>query len=308
MNQHSTTADCPPPLPLDRIRRPARRLPAGACDTHTHIFGPASRFPFAADRPYTPPDASFEDLRALHRKLGIDRGVIVQPGCHGFDMSAVLDALEKGGGRYRAVCLLGPGAGLEDVRALDAAGVRGVRFNFVAHLRNTPWAEVRRVARLIEPLGWHLCMHSDGRSLPGLLPLLKDLGLPFVLDHMGRVSAADGVDGAEFRAVLGLAGHPRAWVKVSGMDRISSTGRRPYDDGRPFLRALIDTMADQLLWGSDWPHPNVRGDMPDDGELVDAFTELCPDPGLLQAILVRNPQALYRFAEIADEHTAERRP
>lgn len=308
MNQHNTTASCPPPLPLSQVRQPSRRLPVGSCDAHAHIFGPVRRFPFVANRPYTPDDASFEDLRALHEKLGIDRGVIVQPGCHGFDMSAVLDALEKGGGQYRAVGLLAADAQPDEVRALDAAGVRGVRFNFVAHLQNTPWTAIERIARLVEPLGWHFCIHSDNQSLPGLIPLLKELGLPFVLDHMGRVAAADGIHGAAFRDVLALAGHPRAWVKVSGIDRISSTGKRPYDDGRPLVRALIETMADQLLWGSDWPHPNVRGDMPDDGELVDVFTDLCPEPDLRQRILVRNPQILYGFADLAGDHASRSEP
>jgi len=284
-------------MPLERVARPASRLPAHACDAHTHIFGPASVFPYAADRTYTPPDASFQDLRALHRKLGISRGVIVQPGCHGYDMSAVLDALEKGDGRYRAVALLPPTATAADVRRLDAAGVRGVRFNFVAHLESAAWSEVRDMARLIAPFGWHICIHSDRQSLPELLPLLKRLEVPFVLDHMGRVAAADGLDSGAFRELLALRGRGGAWIKISGIDRISSSGRRPYSDGRPFVKALVESMADQLLWGSDWPHPNVRGDMPDDGELVDIFTEICSGRAEQERILVSNPQALYRFGD-----------
>ncbi|MGB3290014.1 MAG: amidohydrolase family protein [Burkholderiaceae bacterium] len=298
MKQETTvSADCPPPVPLDQVAAPAQRLPALACDAHTHIFGPAAVFPYAPDRTYTPPDAPFEALRALHRKLGISRGVIVQPGCHGYDMSAVLDALAKGGGQYRAVALLPSMATAAEVKRLDAAGVRGVRFNFVAHLKNVAWSEVRDMARLIAPFGWHLCIHSDRQSLPTLLPLLKQLDIPFVLDHMGRVAAADGVDAALFRELLALRDHRQAWVKISGIDRISSSGRRPYDDGRPFVQALVESMADRLLWGSDWPHPNVRGDMPNDGELVDIFTQLCPQREDQERILVSNPQTLYRFDE-----------
>lgn len=284
-------------MELGRITTPVSRLPGRACDAHTHIFGPASIFPYAADRTYTPPDAPFEDLRALHRKLGISRGVIVQPGCHGYDMSAVLDALARGGGQYRAVALLPPTATAADVKQLDAAGVRGVRFNFVAHLQNVAWSEVRDMARLIAPFGWHVCIHSDRQSLPELLPLLKQLEVPFVLDHMGRVAAAEGVDSDIFRELLALRGHGKAWIKISGVDRISSSGKRPYIDGQPFVKALVESMADRLLWGSDWPHPNVRGDMPDDGELVNIFTEACPGRGDQEKILVSNPQALYRFGD-----------
>jgi predicted TIM-barrel fold metal-dependent hydrolase len=282
-------------MELGQVKAPVAPLPADACDAHTHIFGPASIFPYVDDRPYTPPDAPFEALRALHRKLGIGRGVIVQPGCHGYDMSAVLDALARGQGQYRAVALLPSTATSDQIRKLDAAGVRGVRFNFVAHLDNAPWSEVQAMARLIAPFGWHICIHSDQQSLPDLLPLLKQLETPFVLDHMGRVSAGNGVGSDLFRQLLALSNHDRAWIKISGVDRISSSGKRPYSDGRPFMKALIETMADRLLWGSDWPHPNVRGEMPDDGELVDILTEVCPDRSEQERILVSNPHTLYRF-------------
>lgn len=286
-------SDCAPPL--DDITAPVRSLPPDACDSHCHIFGPAAVFPFADGAPYTPPDAPFEKLRALHRKLGISRAVIVQAGCHGYDMSAVLDALEKGAGQYRGVALLAPDVTTAQIAYLDRCGVRAARFNFVAHLGNAGWQDVERVAALVAPFGWHLCIHTDKGSLLGVLPLLKKLDLPFVLDHMGRVAAQDGIDSNAFRAVLDLRNHPNAWVKISGIDRISSSGKRPFIDAQPFVSALIDTMADRVLWGTDWPHPNVRSEMPDDGEVLNIFTELCPDPGMQAQILVANPQALYRF-------------
>src|SRR5690606_20845734 len=210
------------------------------------------------DRPYTPQDAPFDALQALHKQLGIARGVLVQPGCHGYDLTAVLDALSRGQGQYRAVALLRVDVTPEELAALDRLGVRGVRFNFMAHLQNTPWDQVEQIARLIEPLGWHICIHSDSRSLPELLPRLLALPVPFVLDHMGRVSAAQGIDDPLFQDMLALAGNRSAWIKVSGMDRISTSGRRPFEDGCPFVQALVQAMPDQLLWGSDWPHPNVR--------------------------------------------------
>jgi predicted TIM-barrel fold metal-dependent hydrolase len=272
-------------------------LPAGSCDAHTHIFGPSDRFPFAPDRSYTPHDAPFDALLALHRQLGISRGVLVQAGCHGYDMSAILDALSRSGGQYRAVALLRAQATVEDVAALDAAGVRGVRFNFVAHLQNESWESVQRVAALIEPFGWHLCFHTDKESLPALLPKMQRLPVPFVLDHMGRIAAANGINDPLFQGVLKLAGQAGAWVKVSGLDRISSGGVRPFDDGRPFVQALVNSMADHLLWGTDWPHPNVRTEMPDDAQLLNTLLQVCPHPDDLQRILVDNPQRLYRFDE-----------
>jgi len=287
--------DCAPPRSETAPLRQA--LPALACDAHCHIFGPADVFPYVEGRPYTPPDAPFEKLRALHEKLGIARGVIVQPGCHGTDMRPVLDALEKGRGRYRAVALLAPDISDEALADYDARGVRGVRFNFMAHLGGAGFDQVERIARRIGPLGWHICLHTEGPLLASLLPRLEALGVPFVIDHMGRVAAAGGLRDESFQALLGLQGNANAWVKISGPDRISSSGKRPFADARPFVQALVDTMPEQLLWGTDWPHPNVRGEMPDDGELVNFFTELCPDPAVQETILVTNPQALYRFDE-----------
>ncbi|VCU71887.1 4-sulfomuconolactone hydrolase [Pigmentiphaga humi] len=285
--------DCAPPL--DTITPPAEALPANACDSHFHVFGPAAAFPYAEDRPYTPPDAPFDRLRALHRQLGFRRGVIVHPGCHGYDLSVTLDALDRGAGQYRAVALLASDADEARIAELDRRGVRGVRFNFVAHLANAGWDELAAIAPRIAPFGWHLCIHSDQASLAGLLPRLKALSMPFVIDHMGRIPAAAGTAGADFQALLALRDHPGAWVKISGLDRSSSTGKRPYADAEPLVAALIAAMPDRLLWGTDWPHPNVRGDMPDDGELLNTFLRLCPDPATRRRILADNPDRLFRF-------------
>ncbi|MBV7481360.1 amidohydrolase [Bordetella sp. BOR01] len=285
--------DCAPPLA--QVTSASQALPAHACDSHFHIFGPADVFPYADDRPYTPPDASFEQLRSLHRQLGFSRGVIVQPGCHGYDMSATLDALDKGAGQYRAVALLAPDADERQIAEFDRRGVRGVRYNFVAHLANAGWDELAAVVPCIAPFGWHVCIHSDQASLPGLLPRLAALPVPFVIDHMGRAAAAQGTAGDAFQALLTLRDHPGAWVKISGLDRVSSSGKRPFRDGEALVAALLETMPERLLWGTDWPHPNVAGDMPDDGELLNTFLRLCPDPALQRQILVDNPDRLYRF-------------
>lgn len=283
--------DCLPPL--DHPSPPGHALPPGAWDTHCHVFGPHERFPYAEGRSYTPPDAPYEKLAALHRHLGVARAVVVQAACHGSDHSALLDALARSEGRYRGVAVVAPDIAETGLRALHAAGVRGARLNFVPHLGTPPdEATVLALAARIAPLGWHLCLHVDGAGLPALLPLLKRLPLPYVVDHMGRVQAARGLDDPAFRGLLGLAGEPGAWVKISGIDRISQ-GRRPFHEGLPFMRALAEAMPARVLWGSDWPHPNVRGDMPDDGELADALFLAVPDAAWRQAILVDNPARLY---------------
>lgn len=275
------------------------RLPARACDSHFHIFGPAEKFPFAPDRSYTPADASFEMLRALHERLGIQRGVIVQPNCHGYDMSATIDGLRRGKGQYRAVALVPSDVDMAELRQLDREGVRGVRFNFMPHLAGGPGVDdMLSMARKIASLGWHLCIHTNGATLPGLLPCLKDLPVPYVIDHMGRVDVDQGVEGEAFQALLTLRNAPQAWVKVSGVDRLAG-GAAPYTTGHQFVRALLDAMPERILWGTDWPHPNVAGPIPDDAQLLEIFCALCPDEGLREQILVTNPHTLYRFEQPA---------
>lgn len=286
--------DCRPPL--DSPSLPSQRLPAGAWDTHCHVFGPDMHFPYAPGRSYTPPDAPFEKLAALHSHLGVSRAVVVQANCHGSDHSALLDTLARSEGRYRGVALLGAQSTEQQVQALHTGGVRAARFNFVPHLGGAPDPLVfERVVAMIAPYGWHLCLHLDGAMLPDLLPTLKGLPIPFVVDHMGRIKASQGLDAPAFRALLDLAAVPQAWVKVSGIDRIGQ-GTRPFKEGQPFVRALIEAIPERTLWGTDWPHPNVAGDMPDDGELVDTFFEACPDANLRQRVLVDNPERLYAAA------------
>ncbi|MFC4276881.1 amidohydrolase family protein [Achromobacter aloeverae] len=285
--------DCLPPL--DAPSRPHHALPPLTCDSHCHIFGPADVFPYAAQRSYTPPDAPYEKLAALHRHLGVERAVIVQAACHGDDHSALLDAVARSEGRYRGVGLLGAETTDAKIEALHAGGIRAARFNFVAHLGKPPAPDVfDRIARQVAAFGWHLCLHVDGPALTALLPTLRQLPLPFVVDHMGRVRAGDGLDQPAFQGLLQLADVAQAWVKVSGVDRIS-LGKRPYPEGLPFVSALARAMPDRVLWGTDWPHPNVAGDMPDDGELVDLFFQAVPDAQARQRILVDNPARLYGF-------------
>lgn len=270
--------------------------PPLATDAHCHVFGPAAKFPFSADRTYTPPDSGLEAFEVLQHRLGLSRAVFVQASCHGTDNSAMVDALQRGGGRYAGVAMIDSSFTDAEIAALHAAGVRGTRFNFVAHLGGAPapeefWGVVDRVA----PLGWHIVLHFDAKDIPDSVDLLGRMPCPYVIDHMGRAPVSDGLDQGPFQALLELMRDERAWVKISGAERLSANGRPPYDDVVPFARALIDVAPDRVLWGTDWPHPNVRA-MPDDGDLLDLLTAFAPDEALRNRILVDNPQRLYDFA------------
>jgi 2-pyrone-4,6-dicarboxylate lactonase len=282
----------PPPRPDPHPPR-AFTPPAGACDAHCHVFGPSDRFPFAPGRRYTPPDAGADDLARLQRRLGLTRAVLVQASCHGTDNAAMVDALRGAGGRYAGVAMVDETFTPDDLAELHEAGVRGTRFNFVAHLGGAPDLErFDRVVARVAPLGWHVVLHFDAADLPTYAGLLDRMPCPFVIDHMARVDAAAGLDQAPFRALLGLLADERCWVKVSGAERLTAGGAPPYDDVVPFARALVEAAPDRVLWGTDWPHPNVRH-MPDDGDLLDLVADFAPDPDARVRILVDNPARLY---------------
>ncbi len=274
-------------------RTPSYRVPPGACDAHCHVFGPADRFPYAPDRAYTPPDAPYEDLVRLHRVLGVERAVIVHASCHGSDMRVTLDAIARSGGAVRGVAVVDPGVTDADLAALDAGGIRGVRFNFVKHLGGMPdMAFFDRVLAQVEPLGWHVVLHLDAEDVVELAPRIARIRVSFVIDHMGRVKAKNGLDQAPFQQLLELMRNPLAWVKICGAERVSSAGA-PFRDALPFARALVEAAPDRVLWGTDWPHPNVAGDMPNDGDLVDLLAEAVGDEAVRRRVLVDNPARLY---------------
>lgn len=272
---------------------PLQKLPEGAWDAHCHVFGPAAVFPYAEDRSYTPPDAPFEALRSLHDHLGFSRGVIVQASCHGTDNRAMLDTIARSEGRYRGVAIVNGSESDEQLAALDAGGVRGVRFNFVAHLGGAPDLDVfdSTVDRLAD-LGWHVVLHLDAQDILTYADRLARIPVPFIIDHMGRVKAQDGLDQKPFHALQQLMENPLAWVKVCGAERVSA-GRRPFEDAVPFAERLIEIAPDRVLWGTDWPHPNISKDMPNDGALVDLMFKFCADPEQRQKLLIDNPLKLY---------------
>jgi predicted TIM-barrel fold metal-dependent hydrolase len=276
------------------MRKPAFLLPRGACDTHVHIWGPFDRFPLNKGAPYTPPERTRDDLVTLHERLGIDRAVIVQTTVYKVDNRAMLDGIARSNGRWRGVALIDESFDDAAFRALHEGGVRGVRFGFVKHLGGVPdLALVRRTAARIAPMGWHLVLHLDAGNIPDFLDFFGEFSLPVVVDHMGRVPVRDGLDQTPFRLLLELLKRPNWWVKVSGAERISETGP-PFADAVPFAQRLIAAAPDRVLWGTDWPHPNVRWE-PDEADLVDLLPSFA-DAAALQQVLVDNPARLYGFS------------
>ncbi|MCX7369721.1 MAG: amidohydrolase family protein [Alphaproteobacteria bacterium] len=276
------------------MRKPAFLLPRGACDPHVHIWGPFDRFPIAKGAPYTPPERTRDDLVALHERLGADRAVIVQTTVYKADNRAMLDGIARSNGRWRGVALIDESFDDVAFRALHEGGVRGVRFGFVKHLGGVPdLALVRRTAARIAPMGWHLVLHLDAGNIPEFLEFFGEFSLPVVVDHMGRVPVRDGLDQTPFRLLLELLKRPNWWVKVSGAERISDTGP-PFTDAIPFAQRLVAAAPDRVLWGTDWPHPNVRWE-PDEADLVDLLPRFA-NAAALQQLLVDNPARLYEFS------------
>jgi 2-pyrone-4,6-dicarboxylate lactonase len=280
-------------LDLSGRRQPAFQLPANACDAHCHVFGPGNRFQYAPDRPYTPADAPKEALAALHAHLGISRAVIVQASCHGTDNRAMLDAIAANPTRFRGVAIVDDTATERDLETLHGGGVRGVRFNFVRHLGGAPDPLVfSRVLARIKPLGWHVVLHLDAGDIEPLSEMIAALPVPFVIDHMGRVDSSLGIDQAPFRALLELAERETCWIKVSGCERIS---KPPYDTAIPFARALAQASPRRVLWGTDFPHPNLATPA-DEADLVDLLPRIVETEAQQWLLLVDNPEMLYGFA------------
>jgi 2-pyrone-4,6-dicarboxylate lactonase len=268
--------------------------PAGAVDAHCHVFGPAAAFPFAPERKYTPGDAGKDKLFALRDHLGLIRNVIVQASCHGKDNSAMIDALEASGGLARGVAVVAHDIEDAELDRMHSAGVRGVRFNFVKRLVDaTPRELFLQTATRVQRLGWHIVVYFEAPDLEDLTPFLKQLPGVVVVDHMGRPDVTKPVDGAEFQRFAALmAEMPNFWTKVSCPERLTVAGP-PYDDVVPFQRHLVEAYPDRVLWGTDWPHPNMKSHKPDDGLLVDHIVCIAPTAALQQALLVDNPMRLY---------------
>jgi len=278
---------------LTNPRKPDFVLPPNSCDAHCHIFGPSNKFPYLQERSWTPVDAGKEDLFALHDFLGIQRCVIVQTALHGFDNSVVVDAMQARRGSYLGVALASAKTTSETIAEMDRQGFRAIRFNFMAHLKNSDSIEdILALTKRMEPFGWHLQVHFSSDLVHSLTPLLKQSAVPVVVDHIGRVDASLGTDHADFQGLLKLLDDPLFYVKVSGVDRISRN--HPYDDGVSLAKILVDEFTDRCVWGTDWPHPNHHH-IPDDGNLVDLIPRIATTPEKVNKLMVMNPEKLYRF-------------
>ena len=280
--------------------KPEFKLPAGAVDAHCHVFGPAEKFPFSEKRKYTPCDASKDQLWSLRDFLGASRNVIVQATCHGQDNRALVDALQASNGLARGVASVSVDVTEEELQSLHDAGVRGVRFNFVKRLVDAlPFDGLLTVAEKIQKLGWHIVIYFEGQELPELYDFFSSLPTVVVVDHMGRPDVSKPVDGPEFELFLKLMReNDNIWSKVSCPERLSLTGPDNYADVIPFAKKVIEEFPDRVLWGTDWPHPNMKSHMPDDGKLVDFIPSIATTAEQQQKLLVENPMRLYFPEEV----------
>jgi len=282
-------------LPFDPDpSKPAFVPPPGAVDAHCHVFGPAAVFPYAPQRKYTPCDAPKEKLFALRDFLGLSRNVIVQATCHGTDNRALMDALAAGGKKTRGVASVGVDISERELAEMNEAGVRGVRFNFVKRLvDSTPKDVFLAIAEKVAKLGWHIVVYFEAADLEELIPFLKSLPTTIVVDHMGRPDVTKGVDHPDFqRFVALLEDVDTIWTKVTCPERLTAQGP-DYADVVPFGRALVERFPDRVLWGTDWPHPNMKSHMPDDGMLVDFIPRIAATEAQQRKLLVDNPMRLY---------------
>ncbi len=275
--------------------KPRFVAPPGAVDAHCHVFGPGDTFPYAPERKYTPCDGPKEKLWALRDHLGLSRNVIVQATCHGADNRALVDALEDSGGLARGVATVHRDVTDEELQRLHDAGVRGVRFNFVKRLVDKlPFDSLVEISQKIAPLGWHVVIYFEAPELPQLYDFFAALPTDVVVDHMGRPDISKPIDGEEFSLFLRLLEeNENFWCKVSCPERLTQQASYSYDDVVPFARHVVETFPDRVLWGTDWPHPNMRSHTPDEGVLLDFVPRIATTAEYQKKLLVDNPMRLY---------------
>ena len=275
--------------------RPTFVLPPGSVDAHCHVFGPGDVFPYAPERRYTPTDAPKEQLFALRDFLGFERNVIVQATCHGSDNSALVDALMASNDRARGVATITPDIAEEELKLLHEAGVRAVRFNYVKRLGDTePDEYYQRIVERIAPLGWHVVVYFEAADLAERWDFFTHLETTVVVDHMGRPDVTKDPDGPEFGQFLRLMDeHPERLVQGDVSRPTLRRRYRPTTTSCPSLARVVERYPDRVLTGTDWPHPNLKTHMPDDGGLVDFIPRIATTPELQRQLLVDNPLTLY---------------
>jgi len=285
--------DCAPPQP--RAKAPRSKLPAGSCDAHFHVFGARARYPLDARRSYTPHVATLAAHRAMMAACGIDRAVLVQPSVYGTDNRCLLDALRGAASRgdaYRGIVVPDAAASDEELLAMDALGVRGIRLN-VVNPQILAIDDAVALCTRMRSCGWHLQVHlmlaTDGAAT--LAALAERVDAPIVVDHFGRPAAGAALP----PLLLELVASGRVWVKLSAAYRVSARAGPGHADVAPLVDALVAANPERLLWGSDWPHTELRGATPHDADLVDLLVSSLPDAATLRRVCVDNPAALYRF-------------
>ncbi|WP_284124365.1 amidohydrolase family protein [Parerythrobacter aestuarii] len=272
--------------------------PPGAVDAHCHVFGPMAQFPFSAKAKYLPEDAGADKLFALRDHLGFSRNVIVQASCHGTDNSATLDAIARSNGRARGVAVVDPVITGDELARLHGGGIRGVRFNFLKRLVDSaPKDAFLDVAGRL-PVGWHVVIYFEADILEEMRPFIDAIPVPVVIDHMGRPDVTQGPVGPDMRAFRSLLdSREDIWFKPTCPDRLDAIKEGgkgdPWDDFAAAVAPLVAEYPDRCIWGTDWPHPNMEDEIPDDGHIVDMIPRIAPTPELQQALLVDNPMRLY---------------
>ena len=273
--------------------KPTFTPPPGAVDAHCHVFGPEAQFPYSSRAKYLPADAGPDKLFALRDHLGFSRNVIVQASCHGSDNRAVLNAIAKSNGKARGVAVVDPAISEDDLHALHAGGMRGVRFNFLKRLiDHAPKDKFLEVSKRL-PAGWHVVIYFEAELLEGLRPFIDAIPVPLVIDHMGRPDVTEGPDGPDMLALRRLLdSRPDINVKPTCPDRLDPTGD-PWNKFAEAVAPLVADYPDRCIWGTDWPHPNQQKVIPDDGHIVDMIPRIAPTAELQRKLLIANPERLY---------------
>lgn len=275
-------------------------LPKGACDTHAHVFGPYDRFPLADPRPYTPVSVSKEQYLAMLDAVGFERGILVHGGAHGWDLSAMLDAIESAPERLKGVGVVPGDIDFAQLKRLDSAGVRGLRFTEVAGPGASQQFDGRvgldalhSLAPSMRRLGWHAVVWANACVFESEVEALCGLGLPIVIDHMGFFDVTKGVTDSAFQAVLSLVRDGVAWIKLTAFR--NSKQQPDLADVRPFHDALVEANPERLLWGSDWPFLGMNAWRPDPVALLNVLDDWLGSDALMNQVLVSNPAKLYGF-------------
>jgi len=278
------------------IRPPKLKLPPKAADCHCHVFGPSDKYPWAANRLYTPPPVGLDHYLAMLRATGFERGVMVQTGLYGSDNRFILDSIKAHPGALRGVALIGEAIADRELEDLARGGIRGFRVNRTAKT-GLAFEVARKLAERVKGYGMHVQFLLDIEDLPDADTFLGSFATEVVIDHMGRPDPKKGVNAPGFQALIRLLKSGRGWAKLSAPYR-TSLEQPPYSDMTPFARALVEATPDRLVWGSDWPHVLLETTMPNDGDLVDQIAVWVPDEATRKRILVDNPERLYGFERV----------